>query len=502
VLPEFQGLSLGPMLSDAVAQHFLDEGLRYFSVTAHPSLGERRQRSKRWRPSIGNMVASFQKSWKSEERDDSQEQSSLKKARTCYRHQYMGPDGHGNDHLLPEKCKRRRLEETPTSCAECALALRVATYVHERGGSIMPSALCAAFANESVGLPFLERHLMVISLVPEAMRKRIEEDSSVTPTYANQHQNGEGSIKQQGLSTDSATARCLECSVASLLEAHLRGTDGSSKLASLAAKFTLSTLQKAIPNATFGVDKAFLQRHFHVHDGQVTLRNASVPCASSTDIGVAYQPAASTCSKAEGAKEHTVPRVVHQEFNHDGQVTLGNACAPCASSKENGVATPDQPAAIICAKAEDVKERTDNQDLHQKFNKASFLEAARERGTCSQCFAVAGILKLMDSNGGKVRRAQVAKAYGPERADVSFLRKHFISTAAGYWSVQEGSARIPCDECALAVNVAECLHKRAGKMSLLSVCNSKFDGRRPDKTFLARWFCVQRQDRQQLVRLS
>ena len=65
ILPEFQGLGLGPKLSETIAQRFLDEGLRYFSVTAHPSLGHRRQVSPLWRAVSGNMVGS-NKCWKSD----------------------------------------------------------------------------------------------------------------------------------------------------------------------------------------------------------------------------------------------------------------------------------------------------------------------------------------------------------------------------------------------------------------------------------------------------
>ena len=36
VLPEFQGLGLGPATSDAVAERYVRSGRRYLSKTAHP----------------------------------------------------------------------------------------------------------------------------------------------------------------------------------------------------------------------------------------------------------------------------------------------------------------------------------------------------------------------------------------------------------------------------------------------------------------------------------
>jgi GNAT superfamily N-acetyltransferase len=44
VLPDFQGLGIGPKISDAVAQYYLDLGKRYFSRTAHVRFGGYRDR--------------------------------------------------------------------------------------------------------------------------------------------------------------------------------------------------------------------------------------------------------------------------------------------------------------------------------------------------------------------------------------------------------------------------------------------------------------------------
>lgn len=49
VLPDYQGLGLGPRISDAVAQHYLDLGKRYYSRTAHVRLITYRDHSPLWR---------------------------------------------------------------------------------------------------------------------------------------------------------------------------------------------------------------------------------------------------------------------------------------------------------------------------------------------------------------------------------------------------------------------------------------------------------------------
>jgi energy-coupling factor transporter ATP-binding protein EcfA2 len=54
VLPEFQGLGIGTAFSDAIAQIYVDRGLRYFSKTAHPAFGEHREKSPLWRPTSTN----------------------------------------------------------------------------------------------------------------------------------------------------------------------------------------------------------------------------------------------------------------------------------------------------------------------------------------------------------------------------------------------------------------------------------------------------------------
>lgn len=49
VLPDFQGMGIGPRLSDAIAAIHVGEGKRYYSRTSHPRLAAYRDRSPRWR---------------------------------------------------------------------------------------------------------------------------------------------------------------------------------------------------------------------------------------------------------------------------------------------------------------------------------------------------------------------------------------------------------------------------------------------------------------------
>jgi len=52
--PDYQGLGMGPRLSEAVAMHYVENGKRYFSKTSHPRLGEYRDQSKVWKPTSKN----------------------------------------------------------------------------------------------------------------------------------------------------------------------------------------------------------------------------------------------------------------------------------------------------------------------------------------------------------------------------------------------------------------------------------------------------------------
>lgn len=47
-LPDYQGIGIGNALSDAVAQHFIDQGERYAGVASHPAMIAHRIKSKKW----------------------------------------------------------------------------------------------------------------------------------------------------------------------------------------------------------------------------------------------------------------------------------------------------------------------------------------------------------------------------------------------------------------------------------------------------------------------
>jgi GNAT superfamily N-acetyltransferase len=52
--PDFQGFGIGPRLSELIAQHYIDNGKRYFSKTSHPRLGSYRDASSLWKPTSKN----------------------------------------------------------------------------------------------------------------------------------------------------------------------------------------------------------------------------------------------------------------------------------------------------------------------------------------------------------------------------------------------------------------------------------------------------------------
>jgi ABC-type lipoprotein export system ATPase subunit/GNAT superfamily N-acetyltransferase len=56
VHPDYQGFGIGPKLSDFVASEYVASGRRYFGKTAHPKLGEYRERSILWKPTSKNKM--------------------------------------------------------------------------------------------------------------------------------------------------------------------------------------------------------------------------------------------------------------------------------------------------------------------------------------------------------------------------------------------------------------------------------------------------------------
>jgi GNAT superfamily N-acetyltransferase len=88
VLPDYQGLGLGVRISDATAEIFVGQGCRYFSKTAHPRMGEYRNRSLLWKPTSKNERT---REDYGKGRSTYEEGYMMKHAhRFCYSHEYIG----------------------------------------------------------------------------------------------------------------------------------------------------------------------------------------------------------------------------------------------------------------------------------------------------------------------------------------------------------------------------------------------------------------------------
>ena len=88
VLPEFQGLGIGPRFSDAIGQIYLDKGCRYYSRTAHPRFGQYRDASPKWKASAHNRNLRLDNIKKNEENQYNNWQ--LDSERVCWAHEYIG----------------------------------------------------------------------------------------------------------------------------------------------------------------------------------------------------------------------------------------------------------------------------------------------------------------------------------------------------------------------------------------------------------------------------
>lgn len=105
ILPEFQGLGIGVRLSDRIAALHTAEGLRYFSRTQHPRMGEYRQRHPElWRPTSSNL-----KRAKPPDRSNTRwSHWSFDDKRIAYSHEYVGPPAEYAD---PIEVQRRKDKE-------------------------------------------------------------------------------------------------------------------------------------------------------------------------------------------------------------------------------------------------------------------------------------------------------------------------------------------------------------------------------------------------------
>ncbi len=86
VLPDFQGMGIGPLFSDAIASLYTSTGRRYFSRTSHPRFGHYRENSPAWRPTASNLrkqtpqksITQISDHWTTDTH------------RTCYSHEFIG----------------------------------------------------------------------------------------------------------------------------------------------------------------------------------------------------------------------------------------------------------------------------------------------------------------------------------------------------------------------------------------------------------------------------
>lgn len=90
VLPDFQGIGIGPRISDMVAQIHVNEGKRYFSRTAHPRFGSYRDHSELWRKTskykkLRDDIANGKKRGK-----PLYNNYSFDDTRVCFSHEYIG----------------------------------------------------------------------------------------------------------------------------------------------------------------------------------------------------------------------------------------------------------------------------------------------------------------------------------------------------------------------------------------------------------------------------
>ena len=96
VLPEFQGLGIGFAVSELIAMEYTSRGLRYFSKTAHPALGVKRNNSVKWRATSTNMqkrrsyLTKDGKARKQKSFGKTEEAIYRDAKRVCFSHEYIG----------------------------------------------------------------------------------------------------------------------------------------------------------------------------------------------------------------------------------------------------------------------------------------------------------------------------------------------------------------------------------------------------------------------------
>lgn len=87
--PDYQGLGLSKQLSDYVASLYINDNKRFFAKTAHPKLGESRERSTRWKATSKNKKKRLDYKVRAGNKYDSKNKL-IHKQRLTYSHEYIG----------------------------------------------------------------------------------------------------------------------------------------------------------------------------------------------------------------------------------------------------------------------------------------------------------------------------------------------------------------------------------------------------------------------------
>jgi GNAT superfamily N-acetyltransferase len=94
VLPDFQGLGIGPRLSDVLAQMYVDKGCRFYSRTGHPHLGAYRNREHSgWRETGESGKHRATSRIRAKGKADL---SGMGDSRICFSHEYVGTKSYAN----------------------------------------------------------------------------------------------------------------------------------------------------------------------------------------------------------------------------------------------------------------------------------------------------------------------------------------------------------------------------------------------------------------------
>jgi ABC-type lipoprotein export system ATPase subunit/GNAT superfamily N-acetyltransferase len=84
VLPDYQGFGFGHYVAETVAQHYLDNGKRFFAKTSHPRLGEYRDGSALWKATSKNHKV------RTDAKVGSNSRWVINPVRWSYSHEYVG----------------------------------------------------------------------------------------------------------------------------------------------------------------------------------------------------------------------------------------------------------------------------------------------------------------------------------------------------------------------------------------------------------------------------